>query len=325
MNIHVNDMIQIKYKGSSFVVKVIHIKLNIVYVRDVITNTDSSLTWDNTTKRWILSNDDKLEQDDVALIKYQNKLPEAEANFSFTGRETTDIEMLKFVSIKDFNNVCNTSKYSVRLCNGFHNNVLYKERMQRFFPKYYEIFKEEIHVNWRALYWRAVSLQNSFGYRISLDEKDFPMTLDEMKLIKAMRPYVLTNSETLKNVIEYARREEDLPLLLWYVQYHLSNAQPNLGDAYIMESANWAAAKKSPIVPYLIERLKPITQLKMIYIIGGNYSNLFKYLVNENANVFERDKIYITIPEGHFIIPFNQVNIRPKFKKYLSKQFGILF
>ncbi|AYV85924.1 MAG: hypothetical protein Solivirus1_81 [Solivirus sp.] len=246
MNPSVGDSILISYNDRVILVKVNFIRGSTVYLRDEKTDTDSSITWDKKKKMWILPNGEEIPMSSTHIIAHTSGLPTSTPNFSFTGHELTDIEILKYLENNDFERACRTSKYAQSLCNGTHNNYLYKERIAIHYPAIYRQIEKIEKINWRELYYKIIKWliyrrkefykdlnQITIISYVDFNNVPSPSNLPEIIVFFIIYPHIRADLQKreIEKMFKQAAKNGDEETMIWLVQND-KLIEPYLGTAF---------------------------------------------------------------------------------------------
>ncbi|AYV86076.1 MAG: hypothetical protein Solivirus5_4 [Solivirus sp.] len=176
------DQVSILYRGERHLGRISEIRGSTM----IIVNGESRTSLTYSDGNWLLPGNISVPFTDVFLIK-------EEANFSFTGHELTDIELLIHLDDKTFRSACRTSKYSQKLCDGPKNNILYEGRIRLHWPEYYDIIKE----NWKQAYDYITILNRDKGKENEWQTQfnNQPKTLTELRIMLRMYPNILSDPD----------------------------------------------------------------------------------------------------------------------------------
>ncbi|AYV85958.1 MAG: hypothetical protein Solivirus2_29 [Solivirus sp.] len=224
----VGDFLTIQYRDTQFIVQVYNIIDNRLYLRDIASKIETSLTF--VKGDWKLPNGDLIPFNNVSLYTPNAiSLPVQEPRTQITDSYITELELLKQLDHDSFMNVCLTNKFLASLCNGKQNQRLYESRMEEHYPKIYKMIKRELKEtpDWRKLYFTTARFDKAKLKENGLQEKDYPNSLIEAKILLEFNPDVFDLRDNMKNLnyhllkLKEKRKSDAEDLLIFLFERHV--------------------------------------------------------------------------------------------------------
>ncbi|AYV86089.1 MAG: hypothetical protein Solivirus5_17 [Solivirus sp.] len=220
MSAEVGNHLLLTYKGEKYLLVITSIIGSTLYLQDFTTKEDTSLKWNQTTQTWSLPNGETVPYSEAVLFTRGRSLPGRAPNYRFTEHELTDLELFKQFDHETFLKACSTSKYSKELCNGRHNNILYRDRIRIHYPEIYTDVANLRNVNWRELYFNIVRWMQIYKKYGGIMWGDTKIPINEPEIIVFFAIFKDLSEDSINKLIRIIPRlatKEAEDALIWMV------------------------------------------------------------------------------------------------------------